>query len=151
MKEVNKMEEIREKEKQELTEKIKKFYAYPFFVAMSEPDSKEFKKFVKKDIIGSIIVAIIAIVVISWLLFGDNISILSGDKIALKIQKDDAFEFKLLFIFFIIFMFISFIRTVARIYYFWGHWEHFWVKYSKPMTLKILKDILKDLKKDNLI
>jgi hypothetical protein len=71
------MEEMKEKEKKliekmkkekekELSEKMKKFYTYSFYAAILEPNNKELKKFLKIDIICSIIIAIITIAIILW-------------------------------------------------------------------------------------
>jgi glucan phosphoethanolaminetransferase (alkaline phosphatase superfamily) len=118
------MEERKETEKN-LSEKLEKFYSYSFYAAMLEPNNKELRKFLKIDIICSIIIAIIAIAIILWI-FTDN-----------KLNLDLLWIG--LFIVIFLFGFISSILSVPRAYYFWG----------KFLIPKILKDLDKELDLEN--
>jgi len=117
--EVSIMKEMKGKEK----EKPIGFATYSFYLAMLDPDNKELKKFLKIDIIASIIIAIATIIIIMGILFGD---------ILLSNNVVDLF-----FISFIVF-FILFFITIVRIYFFWRNWKSFWVKYLKPKTLEMV-------------
>jgi len=118
------MEERKEREKN-LSEKLEKFYTYSFYAAMLEPNNKELRKFLKIDIICSIIIAIIAIAIILWI-FTDN-----------KVNLDLLWIVLFAGLFF--FVFISSILSIPRAY-------HFWVKFLIP---KILKDLDKELDLEN--
>ncbi|MCC6026203.1 MAG: hypothetical protein LM575_04455 [Caldimicrobium sp.] len=119
------MEERKETEKN-LSEKLENFYSYSFYAAMLEPNNKKLRKFLKIDIICSIIIAIIAIAIILWYF--------SKNKVDLNIQLWFA-----LFLGLIFFNFISFIISIPRAY-------HFWVKFLIP---KILKDLDKEFDLEN--